>query len=213
MQGTMGLGKLPKKTLDLIDSVPVRLTADRAEIVLALANEKPATDLLLHVADIKKNKRETLLGKREIIKAVRALEELGLSVVLGKKYRVTPLRGRSASTAIFLPVYMGRDPQKAKQLSTLSPRSGNNDGYDFGLLNGYPRTAVKAYMDDDARVHGKRLLSWEEIRKLKLQERGWFGFLTFRLSRKHWRKEKERAKRWMRVIRTLHPALYSKITK
>lgn len=84
----------------------------------------------------------------------------------------------------------------------------NENSLDTGLILGYPRTAVEAY------VRGQEnLIPIAEIGQFipeELSKKDFMAFVTFRLSKEHWREELETAKSFADCIQKIDPALYDR---
>lgn len=77
----------------------------------------------------------------------------------------------------------------------------------LGQLMGYPDTAIAAYRTSSA--FDESDLPQEELQKLHSENL--LPFITFKLSREHYRDELNRVRLWQRLVRTHCPKLYNEI--
>lgn len=86
--------------------------------------------------------------------------------------------------------------------------NNEDDDKTFGLILGFPPTAVDTYGTDEA-FDFRQELPPSELERLRAE--GIFPFLLFSPSREHWAEELEWARENQRLIKEKAPALYSEL--
>ncbi len=86
----------------------------------------------------------------------------------------------------------------------LARAHNENNDREFGLLVGYPITAVDAFLGNQPRIEH------EDLPK-EIQSSEYFHFLEFVLSKDHWQEEIETVKRQAEIVQKVAPAFYQNI--
>jgi len=162
-------GERSKERIEIIKSLRTGFM-QKANLILVLLKEKPATDLTIFVKTAEELSEEEEKIKRIGLKfeKIKQQEKNGRQVV---EYSV-------ASDENNLSELLGVDPSA--------------DHEKYGLLMGYPPSAVKAFMDGE-------LIDPDAERKI-LAENSDIVFSNFRLSKSNNRAELEVLRRWSRRI-------------
>ena len=181
---------------------------DKEFLILVLAGEKPVAGLTLHQKSGENSEDFT----RRVQKVRGLLAETGLPYEEEK----TDIQGEAESGKndqySVYDFYISRDPQIAKEAMALASKK-NDDRHTpesqerFGLLMGYPKTAVEAYIKN---INDPRSQEPELPEDVEFAE--YMDFKNFVVSQDHWREELETVKRWAETIREIAPDLYKKIT-
>ena len=80
---------------------------------------------------------------------------------------------------------------------------------EIGLLFGYPKTAVEAYLKGE-----DYLIPFNQENEFispKIMHQDYMKFLNFRLSKDHWEEELEIPKKYAEIIKTKSPYLYNQL--
>jgi len=152
-----------------------------AELILVLLGEKPATDLTIFT-----DTQEEISGEEE------KLKDIGLKF---KKKNQHEKNGRFVAE-----FSVAGENNNLNELLKIDP---SVDHEKFGLLMGFPPSAVKAFLD-------KKLMSMEDERKI-LEENPSIVFSNFRLSQANGQAEIETLRRWSNEIKEAAPDIYQKL--
>ena len=148
---------------------------------MVLLGEKPATDLTIFT-----DTQEEMLEEEENLK------DIGLKF---KKIGQHEKNGR-----IVAKFSIANEKNDLNELLNTDPLV---DHEKFGLLMGFPPSAVKAFLD-------KKLMSMEDERKI-LEENPDIVFSNFRLSQDNGQAEIETLRRWSNAIKEATPDIYQKL--
>jgi hypothetical protein len=152
-----------------------------AELILVLLGEKPATDLTVFTDT-----------QEEVSEEEEKLKNIGLKF---KKKSQNKKNGRFVAEFSIA--------SEDNNLDELLKAAPSVDHEKFGLLMGFPPSAVKAFLD-------KKLMSSDEERKL-FKENSDIVFSNFRLSQKDGQVEIETLRRWSNRIKEVAPDIYKKL--
>lgn len=171
----------------------------KLDIALLLLGRKSAAQLGAYdvIESDQHKERLTVEFQREFSAIEGLLKELGLF------YRAKPIReDRGMLGFSFLVADNGENLIKAVDSEK------NKDDKTFGLLMGYPETAVSAYRTSEA-FNYEEELSKNELERLKNE--GVLPFITFMPSRKHWEEELNYTRENQRLIQEKAPLLYNEL--
>jgi hypothetical protein len=198
--------EIEKEDIKAIEKLPLNLE-DKRDLILLYLGEKPAS-LIEESKSYKKEKEIDFLEKinQEREKIEQIFKNLGLFWKRGGIYKVV----KKKSCDIGYKFLVSKNPEN---LSQLIKALEEKDSKKIGLSLGYPKTAAEAFAKGELLDYKnlKKLISkeeWEEIKKENL-----FKFLTFHLSKDHWREELEIVKRHQKLIKEKAPRLYEEIIK
>lgn len=153
----------------------------KANLVLVLLGEKPGVDLTVYVDT-----------EEEIIEEEKKLKSLGLNF---KKMGQEKKGNRYVAEFI-----VAKDDDILSELSKVDP---SRDHEKFGSLMGYPKSAIKAFLEGNS-------LSIEEEREI-LEKYPKIVLHDFRLSKDNNKEEIETLRRWNEVLEKKAPSLYSEV--
>ena len=97
-----------------------------------------------------------------------------------------------------------------ENLEKFKKASEEGDDKMFGMLAGYPETAINAYQTEGAFDFHEGLSS-EELKKL--EEEGLMPFIGFMPSKAHWEDELQEVRRQQQLIKEKMPRLYDELIK
>ncbi len=169
---------------------------DKADILLVWGKFKPATMIELSYF------KTSGFSKKIFHKNIESLEKILRDLKLEYKIRLNYPKSRNELTKYSL-ITPNKETLK-KLIITEIEKNDRKKRMHFGILLGYPKTAVKAFADN--RSIKTIDLPITTRRKLELK------FLNFRLS-KNWRKEIIYLQKKVKAIHSVSPELYQKIIK
>ncbi len=119
-------------------------------------------------------------------------------------------------------LYAARNREDAERLAQLYPSNMRGETppeevKELGILFGFPHSAVEAFkteVESESR-EGPRtetVLKREDLPEEILNEEI-AAFLSFILSKEHWREEMETVRRWAEVVKQRAPQLYARLVK
>ena len=172
---------------------------DKAYILLVLADEKPAAALGLHQ---KRNEDGEAFKKK--VEALRTLlRDAGLYVAEQEKefegssiYNYVISKDPLAAEKLIQMYGMDKDPAKTEQ---------------FGLMMGYPPTAVAAVVESFKNEGGFDTSIEPELPE-EIQFQEYMAFKNIILSKDHWQEELATVKRWAAAVKEISPNLYHEMT-
>jgi len=193
--------KTEQEKLQLIEDAKLG-EGKKLDLALLALGEKPAAQLGNYDVIESDEHREQLLNEfSEEVETIRTLlDSLGCAYDLLKE-----LRDRDG--------IMGYSFLVARDQATLSEvveADTKGDDKTFGILMGYPKTAIDAYQTENAFDYSLEL-SKEELQNLESE--GVLPFLEFMPSKQHWEEELASARRIRDVVKEKIPRLYEELER
>jgi hypothetical protein len=189
----------PKVELIEEADIPVGKKLDLALLIL---DRKEATQLgNFHIPESDTDRKNTFVEfNAEYQSILTLLQQLSL------KYKVRQ-EPKEDDDIIGFSVLVSRDEQK---LERFIEADESGDDRTFGLLVGYPESAINAYQTEDA-------FDWSDELPAKtvasLQEEHIEPFLHFMPSRSHWAEELDFARHNRDLVRDNAPKLYQELSR
>lgn len=192
------------KEIKLVEFAPIDLT-DRTNLLLVLAQEKPATHIEIYQNCILNHKTGIYeLGSLEIVAREtmsHLLDQLNLPYWLSERTlnnfdtRYSGLLNRYKSETFS--VHVGKDE------TSLNALKNAKDSKDFGKALGFPETATMAYAGEIPKIE-----FGSDERDIYVPRGIIRHFAQFVLSKDHYKEELETAKRWHDTVKRTSPFLY-----
>jgi hypothetical protein len=177
---------------------------EKESLILILAGAKPATEVSFQqgLSESKEDFLERVQSARQLF------QESGIAIAENEKtvQVKTEDTGKEQPWTV-VDFFLSRDSAKAEQAKALAYSNRPEDEENFGLLMGYPKTAVESYIKSLDEKYSQEPELPEEIDFAEYME-----FKNFIISKDHWQDELETVKQWAETIRTVAPDLYREIT-
>lgn len=138
----------------------------------------------------------------EIHELITILDELGLYYRIEAK-TYTDKAGKKSQEVTRL--YIARDQDNANRLASYFKNIINHD-YDIGILLGYPKTAVEAFVSEDMLDMADIPESTSEVTKKNMR------LLGYRLSKTLWEDEVKQLEEYGNYLLKVSPTIYTEIT-
>lgn len=170
-----------KEYLEWIERVPFKDLGQKAELVLVLLGEQPATNFRFRSKD---PNTDTF---------VDAFKKMGLSVIVEQT-------SDNSETNVFV----ARTQELAEKIARYAPRTSQKRYYheEYGQLMGFPQTAIDSFLGRTEKL--PQHAAWNLFKSSNF-------LFTFSHSKDHWKEEEQHRLRRAKIIERFTPSLYKAI--
>ncbi|HRH31381.1 MAG TPA: hypothetical protein PK950_01820 [Candidatus Paceibacterota bacterium] len=189
-----------EKQLEAVENATLE-SGKKLDLTLLLLDKKEGAQLGKYkIVESEADKEKTLAEfSQELSEIMKVITETGLRYHMAKE--LSDEEGMVGFSVLL--------SKTQETLEKFVEADKNDDDKTFGLMVGYPKTAVEAYNTDKA-FNFQDELSVEEYKKI--ENEGLLSFLHFKPSKEHWAEELEFARENQRLVKEKAPLLYQELT-
>jgi len=190
-----------KKNIELIENSNLE-SGKKLDLMLLLLGKKQGAQLgnFKVIESEQQQKKITQEFTQELLNILNIIKEAGLPYYMAKELS-------SDKGIIGFSVLVSKNNDILKKFAEADK---NDDDKTFGLIVGYPSTAIETYQTDKA-FDFREELSSNDLKNL--QDEGVLPFLLFKPSQEHWDEELKWARENQQLIKEKSPRLYQELVQ
>lgn len=176
---------------------------DKASVLLVQAKLKPSALIVMEGDTFSDTKHPKHVDPKLLVTMDAIFTELGIHYVKTTEVMDAIKSGIYVEVLRF---FIAPEPTTAKTLKSLFDDTSNNHT-SIGLLLGYPKTAVEAFLTPNMLDQAETPETTDDVSKFRMR------LLGHRLSKDHWGEEVKYLQPSGEYIKSISPYIYNKLTK